>query len=89
GRDLSAAVRMWGGYYLNSELSSLGDADAGKYTAAFTLKLAEALQLKPGDRSMLAVSGLHVTAGKTYTVTVTAYSLSGESVQTMFKATVI
>jgi len=77
GRDLAAAVRMGGGLYLNAETSQLPDRDGGRYTAAFAYWLSSAAQLQPGETASLTITGLQVTAGEKYALTVTVHWADG------------
>jgi len=79
GRDLAAAVPMGGGYYLNVETSQLSDYDGGRYAAAFSYWLADKAQLKPGQARGFTLTGLQVTVGQRYALTVTVNWLDGSS----------
>ena len=79
GRDLAAAVKMGGGFYLNAETSQLSNRDGGKYAAAFAYWLSTAAQLQPGRTASLTITGLQVTVGQKYVVTVTVKWLDGST----------
>jgi len=79
GRDLAAAVKMGGGFYLNAETSQLSDRDGGRYAAAFAYWLSSTAQLQPGRTASLTVAGLQVTAGEKYALTVTVKWADGST----------
>lgn len=79
GRHLAAAVPMGGGYYLNIEASRLSAYDGGRYAAAFAYWLADRAQLKPGQVRGFTLTGLQVTPGQKYALTVTVYWQDGGS----------
>jgi flagellin-like protein len=76
-RYLASAVRMGGGFFLSYGETDLDDRTSGRYASAFAYWLSTAAQLQPGRTTSLTITGLQVTVGQKYAVTVTVKWLDG------------